>query len=323
MGLAKAAILLAKSSDEIAGVAKSLKSVVKGAGNLSVGKSLLKTLDLGSFASAFKVTVKGIKSSSNVIDVSKKVAKFAGALPRSADDILGSVIKNVDNVGDVSSGLVKNADTFGDSLDALKDVSKLENLKTLNKMQSVSDSLTSISKTTKKIDGVPRRLDNVADAVTSSGDKLKSIAKSLPDAKSADEIAEALKNSKGVLKKLDDVDGVASVGKKLDDVSDLATGAKKASKFSKSVETLGTLAQGGILIGFFLGSYLKNKNNGDFDPDAPVYDPLILVTDPASNIYAVALYEDQRPSATTSFEDILKTKEFIIAGIVVSIFMMV
>ena len=321
MGAAKLAIALAKSSDEIAGVAKTLKSVIKGAGNLSVGKSLLKTLDIGAFSSTFKVAVKGVKSSSNVIDISKNISKFAGLLPRGADDILSSVVKNVDTVSDASSGLVKNLDTFGDSLDALKDVGKLENLKSLNKMQDVADSLTSISKTTKKIDGVPRRLDGIADTVTSSSDKLKTIAKSLPDAKNADEITDALKNSKGVISKLDEVDDVASVSKKLGNVADTASDAKKVSKFSKAVDTFGAVAQGGILAGYFLGAYLVKRKSGDVDSDTP-YDPLILVTDPASSKYEVALYEDQRPTGTTSFEDVLMTKEFIVTGVVLAIVMM-
>jgi len=323
MGAAKIAIALAKSSDELAGVAKTLKSVIKGAGNLSIGKSLLKTLDIGAFSSAFKLTVKGIASSSNVIDITKKISKFSGLLPRGADDILSSVIKNVDNVGDASGSLLKSADNVGDSLDVLKNASKVENLKSLSKIQDVSDSLTTISKSAKKIDGVPRRLDNLADTATSSADQLKTIAKSLPDAKSADEITDALTNSKGFLTKIDEVDDVASASKKISKVADTAENAKKLKKFSNAVDKFGTVAQVGILAGFFLGSYLVKRKNGDGDDDETPYDPLILVTDPVSSKYEVALYQDQRPTGTTSFEDILKTKEFIITAIAVAIIMAV
>lgn len=318
-GSIKAALKLAKNADTLSGVSKTLKSIVKKTGDFQVS-SLLKSLDVGKFASAFKITTKGIDSSSNLIDIGKKVAKYADMLPRSADDILASVSKNIDSVSDVASGLVKKSDEFTDSLDTLKAVSKLENAKTVSKMQSLTDSLTNI--TTSVVKGVPRRLDGVTDSLLSSADKLKSIAKKLPDAKSADEIAATLKSSKGIVKKFDDVGDVTSVVKKLDDVSDLAASAKKTKKLLNTLDKFGTLAQVGLLTGYYLGAYLNNRGS-DLTTDGEEYDPLILTTDPSTNIYEVALYEDQKPTVSSSFEDILMTKEFVIFGVIISMIMVV
>jgi len=316
-GSIKASLKLAKNADTLSGVGKTLKSIVKNSADFKVG-SLLKSLDVGTFASAFKITTKGIDSSSNLIDIGKSVAKYADKIPRSADDILASVSKNVDSVSDVTSGLVKSSDELADSLDALKSISKLENAKTVSKMQNLSDSFADI--TTSVIKGVPRRLDDVTDTLLSSADKLKSIAKNLPDAKNADEIASALQSSKGIVKKFDDVSGVTSVAKKVDDVSELAASAKKTKKLLNTLDKVGTLAQVGLLTGYYLGAYLKNRGS-DLTEDGDEYNPLILTTDPSSSIYEVALYENQKPTVSSSFEDILLTKEFVIFGVIISMIM--
>lgn len=138
--------------------------------------------------------------------------------------------------------------------------------------------------------------------------------------KSVDDVTEAIKSSKGVVRSLDEVgEGAVSISKKADDVADLASGAKKATKFSKSLETAGVVLQVGVLTGYYLGVYLSNRRSTEPGGDGP----LTLVTDPASNVHEVALYKNQRPSGSTFVNDLVQSKEFTIGAIVVAVLMMV
>lgn len=317
----KAVLRVASSSDEIAGLSRTISGVVGKVSDFNVS-SLLKSMDAGSFAKKFGAPISGLAKNSNIVDVSKSVTKYADALPKSADDILGS-LSSIDEIADVSGTVAKSADNVADGVDALRSLSNLENAKSLSKIRAVSATVADLGTSSKKISGVTRRLDGISDAVVSSSSKLKKIGKSLPDAKSADEVADAIKGSKGVVRSLDEVgEGAVSISKKTDDVADLASGAKKSSKFAKSLETAGVVLQVGVLTGYYLGVYLNNKRTNRLEGEGED-DPLILVTDPASNVYEVAVFEDQRPSGTTSVEDLIKSKEFIIGAIAVAVVMVV
>lgn len=317
----KAVLKVASTSDNISGLSRTISGVVGKVSDFNVS-SLLKNMDAGSFAKKFSTPISGLAKNSNIVDVSKSVTKYADAIPKSADDILGS-LSSVDEIADISGSAAKSADNIADSADSLKSLSNIENARSLSKIQAVSSTVADLGTSSKKISGVTRRLDGISDAVVSSSSKLKTIGKSLPDAKNVDEIADAIKSSKGVVRSLDEVgEGAVSIAKKTDDIADLASGAKKVSKFSKSLETAGVVLQVGVLAGYYLGVYLNNRGSSNAE-DEQGGDPLILVTDPASTVYEVAEYEDPRPTGSTSVEDLVKSREFIIGAIAVAVVMVV
>lgn len=290
---------MSKIIKTIAGSADDLTSAYKGIVNVSQSakklSSAIGNIDLGKFKKTFQKT-SSFKGTSSIVDTSKAVKKIK-LIPSSTDDIL----KNLD------LSLIKKVDI--DSLDNVESLSNLVDSKSIASLNKVSDSLVKTKKFG-SVSGLSRRSESVLDNTTS----LKRLAKEVPGVKSVDDVSAALKKSKGVASKVDDVaEDTGKLSKKVDDVADSAKSSLKKSKVSQFVDKYGGLLNIGVVGGYFLGMYISNKiNNNGEDEDSGSVPHL---EDPGSDIYPVEKF-DEREILTeddVTLLDTVQSKEVLIA----------
>ena len=245
-------------------------STVNLAGDIS--KNLLKNADMLKFTKAIGFTGDSAsilkKPLSGLVDASKYVDDFAGAVPSSTDDILTTVAKGSDDV--LETGL----ETGGSVLQA--------NAKSVSRISNAVDSTTSVSRVTfGAVSGVSSSVDDILEAATDLSKKTSNFTTSVDNVA---DVGNVLKKSKG-LSKLDDViDATTSVGKKVDDVAEAGKKAVK-SDLHKFVDKFGGLIQISIITAYTVGSYMSAQNSAASGEEEN--DPTVWVTDPESTLYTV------------------------------------
>lgn len=274
--IARALIKNADSIFTVGKIASRGLSTINLAGD--IGKNLLKNADMLKFTKAIGFTGDTAtilkKPISGIVDASKYVDDFVGAIPSSTDDIVTSVVKNSDDV--LEAGL----DTGGSVLQA--------NTKTISRISNAVDSTTSVSRATfGAASGLSSSVDDVLEAAT---DLSKTTSKFTTSVDNIADVGGVLKKSKG-LSKLDDVvDATTSVGKKVDEVAEAGKKAVK-SDLHKFVDKFGGLIQISIITSYTIGSYMSAQSSaaegGDEDND-----PTVWVTDPESTIYTIDSEDD-------------------------------
>lgn len=294
----------ANSVDNFSGAFKSLKSLDK----LSGSSSLLKNLNFKSISGTFSTAASTTKRTSSLANTSTFVKKFSSIIPSSTDDILTSVGDSVKSVGDDIISISRiDADP--------KFVKSIADTNSLSRLKKVS---VSISSSVPQVSTLSRR----STKLLSNSDNLKIISKNIPPINKVDDIGTALKNGKGVTQKLDTV---SDAGKLTTKNIDKASGSSKTlKKLNKGVDFIkkhaGTVNIA-ILGFFFLGqafSMLSSKGKEDGEQEE---DPLVLVTDPSSDVYKVEEFSSSiitDGETTVSIKDTLFQKEIIIAFLVAS-----
>lgn len=245
--------------------------------------TLLRKVDVRSYAKAFGEAVPALKGSSKLIDTGKAVKTFAGAVPPSTDDLLTSLNP---------SSILKNAKKTSGAADASKkfDPSAMADLKSLNKLEDASSAISS----TAKVDGL-KGLSRRSESLLSEGGRYKALSRATPPVNKVDDVGDALKKSKGVASKVDDVaEAGAKVAKKSSKkIDDAVEGAGKLSKTKKALKLAkkwSAVVNVAVLGGFYLGMYLSNKINDSEDDGGG--DGSSLVSDPASDAFPVTRYEE-------------------------------
>lgn len=289
----------AKSADSVSSTLKVLKQISSNTLDLS---SIVAKLDVHKFADKFGTTVSSVKKTSSILDTGKYVAKFTSAIPSSSDDILssiGSSLKSVDNLPVTSIKSISGSVTP-------KTLQTVANSNSLSRLSKLSDSITAGTKTTAtlNVSSIARRSTDVLT------DNAQTVAKNIPPINKLDDIAPALKSSKGVLGKTDDIADIGkAASKQIDDVADTAKVLKKSEKFLQFAKKYDSLINISILGGFLLGAHTLSKNIDESESD-----PLRLVTDPASDKFTVALFGDHSVIAEeeVGLTDVLMSKEVLI-----------
>ena len=284
----------ASSSDNFSSAFKALK----GLDNLSTGSSLLKKIDFKSISGTFSTAASTTKRTSSLADTAGFVKKFSNAIPSSTDDVLSSVGSKVKSVGDdiISISRIDTNPKF---------IKNIANTNSLSRLKKIS---VSISSSTPKVSSISRRSSTLLE----KADNVKVIGKNIPKINKVDDVASALKNGKGVTKKLDNVgDAGKFTTKNADKAGKTSKTLKKLNKGAEFIADHGDKVQLAILGFFFLGMAFKT-NSGDIESDE---DPLILVTDPSSDVYEVALYSSPviTEESSISLKDTLLQKEIMIA----------
>lgn len=264
-------------------VSAGYKAIARASTNVTDLATLLRKVDVRSYAKAFGKAVPALKGSSNLVDTGKAVKKFAGAVPPSTDDLLASI---------PPSKILEATRKTSAAADASKklDPSVVADLKSLNKLEDASSAISG----TAKVDGL-KGLSRRSEDLLSKGSRYKALKRATPPVSKIDDVGDALKKSKGLASKVDDVaEAGAKIAKKsskkLDEAVEGAgklSKTKKALKFAKKWSTLVNMA---VLGGFYLGMYLSNKINDS--EGAGGGDGSSLVSDPASDAYPVTRYDE-------------------------------
>jgi len=313
---------IAKTTFKNASSFKTMDSLLGVTGKVDVS-AILKSMSSLSFVTKLDAPFTGIVKSSGLLKTGKYLTSAVDLVPKSTDDLLSSlssVAKSSDDILDAGTDV---GTTIAKKINTVADSASLKRLDSL--ADSISATSTSASRT---IPGIARRVD---DSVSSVSTTLKKLTTSLPPVNKVDDIADTLLDSKGVVKAIDgggdatmavvkSSDEVAASAKILAKNADSAASAAKTAKFVKKINKISTLLQVGMVAGYFVGMSLAAKNNASEDDGSN--DPLILVTDPGSEIYKVAVYGKTPPPAedVTSIQDILESTEFmimVIASIIV------
>ena len=271
----------ARNSDNVTMTYKALSNV---SANVTDLASVLRKMDIGSYAKTFGKTVPSLKGSSKLVDTGKAVASFAAAVPPSTDNLLKSLDPSI---------LKNSVEQLSNVADATKKFSSsnLANLRSLKKLDNVSVAITK----TAKVDGVSG-LVRRSEKLLSNADKYKTLSRVTPQIKRVDDVGDALKKSKGVATKIDDaVEAGAKItkksSKKIDDLGDAAkklSKSKKALNFAKKWNGVVNVV---VMSGFYLGMYISNKMNDEKNSDSSsLYDS--LVSDPASDAFPITRYDE-------------------------------
>lgn len=237
-----------------------------------IGKNLLKNADMLKFTKAIGFTGDSAsilkKPLSGIVDASKYVDDFAGAVPSSTDDILTTVAKSSDDV--LEAGL----DTGGSVLQA--------NARSVSRISDAVDTTTSVSRTAfGAAAGAASSVDDVLEAATDLSKKTSKFVDSVDDIA---DVGDVLKKSKGISKLDDVIDATTTVGKKVDDAAEAGKKAIK-SDLHKFVDKFGGLIQISIITAYTVGSYMSAQNAAADEEEEN--DPTVWVTDPESTLYTV------------------------------------
>ena len=288
----------AKSADSVSSTLKVLKQISSNTLDLS---SIVAKLDVHKFADKFGTTVSTVKKTSSILDTGKYVTKFTSSIPSSTDDILssiGSSLKSVDNLPVTSIKSLSGSVTP-------KTLQTVANSNSLARLSKLSDSITAGTKTaTLNVSSIVRRSTDVLT------DNAQTVAKNIPPINKLDDIAPALKSSKGVLGKTDDIADIGkTASKQIDDVADTAKTLKKSEKFLKFINKYDSVINISILGFFLLGAHTLSKNIDESESD-----PFLLVTDPSSDKFSVALFGNHSVivDQELGITDVLMSKEVLI-----------
>jgi len=295
----------ASTVDNFSGAFKSLKSISK----ISDTASLLKKMDFDTIAGTFSSVASTTKRTSSLADTAKTLNKFSSLIPSSTDDILGSVSTLIKKSDDVS--VIKTVS----SLDI--DPKFIQNVADTNSLSKLKKISVSISTSTPSVSGLSRR----SSSILSQGDNLKIVTKSIDKVDDVEDVASVLKKGKGTLSKLDEVGDAGTFTKKtktLDDAAGSSTSLKKLNKGVDFIEKHAGTVNLAIMGFFFLGqahAFLQGRSDNDVVSED---DPLLLVTDPGSDVYDVerfgsTIITDEEGISVT---ETLLQKEIIIAFIV-------
>ena len=290
-------------------VSAGYKAISRASTNATGLATLLRKIDVRSYAKAFGEAVPALKGSSKLIDTGKAVKKFAGAVPPSTDDLLTSVNP---------SAILQSAKKTSGVADASKkfDPSAMADLKSLNKLEDASSVISSAA----NVDGL-KGLSRRSEDLLSKGNRYKAPKRATPPVNKVDDVGDVLKKSNGVASKVDDVaEAGAKIAKKsskkLDEAVEGAGKLSKSNKALKFAKKWSAVVNVAVLGGFYLGMYLSNKINGSEGDGGE--DGSSLVSDPASDAFPVTKYDENElvvavDDAEVTMVETVRRKEFLFA----------
>lgn len=299
----------ARNSDNVSSAYKAISRASTGVTDLA---SILRKIDVRSYAKAFGEAAPALKRSSKLVDTGKAVKKFARAVPPSTDELLVSINP---------SALLKNAKkSSAVAADASKkfDPSAMADLKSLNKLDDASSAISS----TAKVDGL-KGLSRRSESLLSNSRRYRALSRATPPVKKIDDVGDALRKSKGAASKVDDVaDAGADIAKKsYKKIDDAVEGAGKLAKTKKALKLAkkwSTVVNVSVLGGFYMGMYISNKINASENDGGG--DGSGLVSDPASDAFPVTKYEETElvvavDDGEVTMMEIVQRKEVLFAAV--------
>lgn len=313
----------ASTADNFSGPFKALKSIGKGSSALT----LLKNMDFAKISKSFGSATSLTNTTSAIADTAGTLKSFSNAIPSSTDNILGSLSDSVKATSDTVSSSLKNIASPG----LLKNAA---NTNSLSRLKQVSLSITSATSTTSS---AGKNLARRSTKVISKADNFKAVAKSIPPVNKVDDVAGALKKSKGVIGRLDDAGDVGkSVAKNADEAADGANVIKKGKKAVTFIDKHGSKIQA-LVMGYYFQGVARNimkqrsesKEDGGFTGVGWVCEgtncPDDLADDPGTETYEVEKFVDAKivTGEQPTLTDTLFTKEIIIGTAIVSILIVV
>ena len=298
-----------KTGDDLAfGFSSSLSAVTKNIAGSFDMKTLFKSFDVSKFAVKMDFPTSGFKNSSYMFDTSS-VAKYSAAIPQSTDEIASSLSKQSDLVVSTSVDIASDLDP--------KTLARIADGNSIESITKMTSDLAESS--VDDIAGVTRKS---ADDILADTTVLKKVDGALLPVETIDDIPDVLRKGKGVSEVAETtVDASTTAAAKKSD--DAVAAAKKItdvdapdSVITKRLNQFRTFVEVGTLLYIFAGIYINNRTNPENEEEED-YDYIGPIVDPGSTVYENVINEIDGSNNVFDWSDLIQTKEFIIAIIII------